>query len=251
MRSIAFQAAVLIELQWPIEPLPQRAASFMWVDVKDPGQPASVARCSPIMTHLLDLDFSTDPLARPRLISNSIRRAVDRQELKFYATDAHPRELQTIDVQPEQGDGSIGITEIENFLCGKVYWVGFRMSTGLEPVPAWIVDPWDALYLGTEEKNLAQAARLAQAKGLIKVDDQGFAIAQDELLRNARQYEGTATRRPVRVFVSGSGKTARFIEEILRPASVSAPCKIRFSSRPSTSMHVATCMSSDELDIRI
>src|SRR5579864_2955265 len=107
------------------------------------------------------------------------------------------------------------------------------------------------IVLGDRRKEFGSGCSFGTSEGFNKVDDQGFAIAQDELLRNARQYEGTATRRPVRVFVSGSGKTARFIEEILRPASVSAPCKIRFSSRPSTSMHVAACMSSDELDIRI
>jgi hypothetical protein len=210
--------AVAIELQWPVDAIPQRAASFMWVDVRDLAQPALIARCSAILTHGLYLDlFKADPFMVPRLIVNSIREVVDRAELKFYSPDQHPRELQTIDVRAERVDSPVDSQGLEDFICGKVYWLGFRMSTGVQSARTWTLDPWDAFYLGTDQRGLAQAARLADAKGLIRItDDKGFAVPQDELLRIGRKFESETASKNPRVFVSAPPDARKFIEGVLR-----------------------------------
>jgi hypothetical protein len=133
--------ALNIEIQWPSEVMPQRAASVMWVNVRDLAQPSLVALCSAVMTHsLYQFVLKPDPLAVFHIIVNSVREAVDRNELKFYKRDEHPQELQIVDARAERRSSPANAQEIETFVCGKIYWLRETTSTNcgeITPESLW------------------------------------------------------------------------------------------------------------------
>jgi diguanylate cyclase (GGDEF)-like protein len=94
---------------------------------------------------------------------NTIRAAIDNAELEFGDPNTHQQVWKKIPprqaVQRSQG-------EIEDFLCGKAFMLGF-MVVPASPSDVWGVDPWDATYLGVTSRELLLATRSLIAKGLL------------------------------------------------------------------------------------
>lgn len=83
---------------------------------------------------------------------------------------------------------------LEEFLLGKVYWLGFKRVERNTKV--WIADPWDARYLGATVGQLIQTAQVLEAEKMIKLDSQqAFASTEDGLLLRARPSAPTASQK--------------------------------------------------------
>jgi hypothetical protein len=206
--------AINVTIRWPITPMINRDASFVHVEVQDIRMPTLVAKCSIIFVYAVIPWVSQNPFRRQEAIVNRIRQGIDRQELAFYARAAHPHQLQTLEIWPtEEPAPSVHQSELEQYLSGKVYWLAFKRADRNAKV--WIADTWDARYLGTEPQVLRQSAQIQDARGVIKVDKQDFAGPGDALLVSSAAYEIQPTSAP-RVFFSGSGKTAKLIQTLLR-----------------------------------
>ncbi len=143
-----------IEIEWPAEPIPGYTASAVQVHIQDLRAQNKVAIGAVKMTHQQQIfDLKKDPFIREQAVVNSIR--TENEE------------------------------EIEEFLLGKIYWLGFKRSARRTPV--WIADPWDARYLGTTVTTLIQTAQVLEAGKMISLDaSQRFASAGDGLLVRAR-----------------------------------------------------------------
>lgn len=176
-----------VEIQWPFEPVPNRAAAFVHVYVHD-IRFALVAKCSVIRTW--QSEKTQDPFQREKAIVNRIRRGVDRQELTFYVEAAHPTELQQVELSGKEQASRSSQTEVEQYVAGKVYWLAFK--PGEKRTKVWIADPWDAEYLGVEPKSLFQAAQILEARRVITLEPKGeFASAGEGLLLRAEKFELT------------------------------------------------------------
>jgi hypothetical protein len=121
--------AFSLEVHWPISPMVNRAASFVPVSLEDIRMPTFIARFVATFVYSGDDRLSRNPFARQAAIVNRARRAVDQQEIAFYARAAHPVELQELlirlDGEPAVGGGQV---DLEQYLAGKVYWLGFKRS---------------------------------------------------------------------------------------------------------------------------
>ena len=179
---------IRLEIHWPFEAVPQRAASFVHVSTHDLSKPSTVAICSVIMTqqqHMFDLH--KNPLLREAAIVNTVRRAVDAKRLTFYSRAAHPVQLQELrlDVQIRPSTPEM---MIDRFVAGKVYWMGFKQ--GDKRTKVWIADESDADYLGTDSRSLIQTAQVLEALKMIVLDStQEYASAGDRLLSQAKSFE--------------------------------------------------------------
>jgi hypothetical protein len=117
---------------------------------------------------------------------------VDQGNLIFYATDAHPLELQRVELQIVQSVTS-SHDEIDGFLRGKVFRMAFKVGDSTTRV--WVSDPWDAGYIGCKASALLQAAEVLEANNEIKLDDsRQFASVGRTLLARAREFERPTTR---------------------------------------------------------
>ncbi len=78
--------------------------------------------------------------------------------------------------------------EVEKFVRGKVFWLGFRL--GDKNTQVWIADTWDVLYVSAKEKTLIQCAQVLEARKEVVLDEtQEYASAGDELLRQSHSWE--------------------------------------------------------------
>ena len=98
----------------------------------------------------------------PRTI-NRVRLAVDDGSIRFFKTDVRQETYQRIKHEQQQFE-SRSQPEIEQFLAGKAYKLGFLAVD--EPSEIWAADPWDAQYLGVTKKELLLAMRVMRANGL-------------------------------------------------------------------------------------
>jgi diguanylate cyclase (GGDEF)-like protein len=117
---------------------------------------------------VLRLPYAATAFDDVRETINRVRKAIDDKALTFYEPETHPQKLQPIAREPDQTRPGRSSPEVERFLAGKVYWLGFGAAE--TPGEAWIADPWDAEYLGVSTKNLAQSAYILQARNLIELD---------------------------------------------------------------------------------
>jgi diguanylate cyclase (GGDEF)-like protein len=97
---------------------------------------------------------------------NSVREAIDQSSVTFYDRNVHQEIYEKI-VHQQRPSASRSQPEIEKFLAGKAYTLGFLAVEGNEPREIWPVDPWDAHYLGVTAKELSLAMRVLLAKGLL------------------------------------------------------------------------------------
>ncbi|MFB3127353.1 MAG: toll/interleukin-1 receptor domain-containing protein [Candidatus Acidiferrales bacterium] len=182
-----------IEIHRPMQSVPMRAASYVFVEVYDLRGSQWVARCSVNITdqqYMFDLE--RDPFRRDVAIINTIREAVDQKALSFYPSSAHPPQTQQIRLVIKRKPMAT-ISTLEQFVGGKVYWLAFRR--GDKRTKTWIADPWDGEYLGVETKALTQTAQLLEAHKMIELDStQEFATAAEGLLQRAARFEALPPR---------------------------------------------------------
>jgi hypothetical protein len=178
---------LLLDIEWPLEALANRAASYVRVGVSD-ARDGRFAYCYVVITHQQSMfDLKPDPFLVQQCVVNSIRNAVDSGLLTFYPKQAHPIELQEVKLNTRPSrTGTAQI--IDEFLRWKVVWLAFKAgdSTSI----TWIADPWDADYLGTSVKSLREGAEILDARSELKLDEaKEFASIGRELLAQAREFE--------------------------------------------------------------
>jgi hypothetical protein len=183
-----------------------RDATFAHVYVNDIRVRDSIAKCSVIITgqqYVFDLEQNS--FRREPVIMNTIRNAVDKQQLLFFTSDTHPSQLQLLELNTEPM-ASASASTLQDFLAGKVYWLGFKR--GDKRTQAWIADPWDAEYLGVKTNALIQAAQILHAQEMIVLDStHEFATAGESLLREAARFEAPITY-PIEVLSGRAGTEA-------------------------------------------
>src|SRR5260370_10016444 len=94
---------------------------------------------------------------------NDVRTAIEESRVKFYSPDAWNEVYQP--VKPQEQSERRSQSEIEQFLKGKAYVMGFLAAD--EPGEVWAADLWDAQYLGVTKKELLLAMRVLRANGLL------------------------------------------------------------------------------------
>ena len=127
---------------------------------------------------------------------NAIRSALDRSKIEFYDSARHPSLLQEIVISELQPSPRCNDEAIQQFLAGKIYWLGYRR--GDKTTPVWISDPWDASYLGVSTNELRRAAQVLEARGLIKLLlEEEFAIPNDPLIAVSPSVQAASVRNPI------------------------------------------------------
>ncbi len=178
---------LLLQIEWPWEPLRNRAASYVRVAVTD-SRDGRLAYCYVVITHQQSMfDLKPDPFLVNECVVNSIRLAVDSGLVKFYPQQAHPIELQEVKLRTRPSTDGTG-RMIDDFLRQKVFWLAFK--AGDSSSITWIADPWDAAYLGTTVSSLRQAGQILEARSELQLDQaKEFASIGRELLACARKFE--------------------------------------------------------------
>jgi diguanylate cyclase (GGDEF)-like protein len=153
--------AIRVSIRWPIQAAIYNsvATTFILMDVINQVD-GQIAKCS------MDLGF----LWRHTVFDvvqqtvNNVRTAIDGSLVKFYSPDV-PHEVYQR-VNPQEQSERPSQFEIEQFLRGKAYILGFIAVD--EPSNVWTADPWDAQYLGATKKELSLATRVLQANGVLQ-----------------------------------------------------------------------------------
>jgi hypothetical protein len=178
---------VLVQVEWPLEPLPNRAASCVRVGVTD-NRDGRVAHCYVVITHQQSIfDLKVDPFLVQESVVNSIRLFVDSGKAQFYPPDAHPIELQEVKLSTKASVAP-ALDSVDKFLREKVVWLAFKNGGATDSV--WVADPWDADYLGTSAAELKRSAQVLDARSELQVDaSHEFASVGRELLARMRDFE--------------------------------------------------------------
>lgn len=183
---------VLIQIEWPLEPLANRAAGYVRVTVAD-TRDGRVAHCYVVITHQQNIfDLKQDPFLVQESIVNSLRLRIDSGGIRFYPEADHPLELQEVKLAVR---ASLSATpdSIDTFLREKVIWLAFRAGDATSYV--WISDPWDASYLGTSAAELKRSGQVLNARSELQLDDtHEFASIGRELLSRLREFENRQGR---------------------------------------------------------
>jgi diguanylate cyclase (GGDEF)-like protein len=160
-------AIIQVEIKWPVQAavIRSRFQVDMLTEVTDPRN-GYVAKCAVAFNRFGPYDGMT-PFDEVRSVVNRLRTAVDRSILSFHKPKDHPPQYQSI-ADDVATDAPTPPPEIERFIAGKSYWLGFRLPA--VPGETWIPDPWDANYLGVSVKDLSQQAFILRARGLIDLD---------------------------------------------------------------------------------
>jgi len=178
-----------VQIEWPLEPFGNRAASYLRVAVRD-IRDGHVAHCYVVITHQQSIfDLKEDPFLVQESIINSVRLNTDLGKVKFYEESAHPLELQELKLTiGSPGAALHGSELIDNFIREKVIWLAYR--TGDATSAVWIADPWDATYLGTSEAELKRAGQVLDAQTEVQLDvTHEFAAMGRQLLARLRDFE--------------------------------------------------------------
>lgn len=228
-----------ISPQWPAMPLLNPggtgyiSASGTRVLVKD-SLSQEIAICLVKMTHVQTLPGPhSTPFHRLAAIINSIRSDVDAGRIIFHPSfEQHPKIMQNVDFRydakaPETPSSS-------RYLQQKVWLLGFR--SGRKDSQVWIVDPWDAAYVGCTVASLHQEASILEAREMIRLDESGdFASAGKCLLSQGgpqsispapttRADVSVPANREFDVFISHSTVDKPYVEplaEALKAAGIS------------------------------
>ena len=175
-----------ISPEWPAMPLLNStgtgyiAANGTRVLVKD-SLSEEIAICLVKMTHLQTLPGPhSTPFHRLAAIINSIRCDVDARRIIFHPSfEQHPKIMQNVDFLYDARTPDAA--SVSRYLQQKVWLLGFRC--GRKDSQIWIVDPWDAAYLGCTVASLHQEASILEAREMIRLDESGdFASAGKSLL---------------------------------------------------------------------
>jgi len=180
--------AVRVSFLWPIQSAIYQsvATTFILMDVINHAD-GQIAKCSMGAGHTLghtvfDIVMQT---------VNSIRTAIDEGLVKFHAPDVRQDAYQRVERQQQFEHRSQ--SEIEHFLRGKAYVLGFMAVD--EPGDVWAADPWDAQYLGVTKRELLLAMRVLRANGLLDAGSgPEYARPTDKLLaEQSSEREGVET----------------------------------------------------------
>jgi len=167
--------AVRISILWPIQAA-MNASMFILFDVTNQVD-NQIARCSMQVGHTLGhtvFDTLIETI-------NSARSAIDDGLVKFFSPDVRQEVFQRVERQHQPSESRRPQSEIEQFLVGKAYVLGFLTADELNDV--WAVDPWDAQYLGVSKKELSLGLRVLRAKGLLRATSHvEYAQPTDKLL---------------------------------------------------------------------
>jgi diguanylate cyclase (GGDEF)-like protein len=165
---------IRIEIQWPSETAIYDGYLQTWlrVDVFE-TEYGNVAKCG-VKLERNAFGLEGTPFDEVKRLVNAIRRSVDAGSIEFFEPNKHPRQLQQLEIDSEVKIEPTATPEIESFLAGKAYFMGFK-ADGI-PEQVWTVDPWDAEYLGVPTKNLSQAAFILQARDLVVIKEPADAI---------------------------------------------------------------------------
>lgn len=168
--------AVEISILWPIQSAvsSSRFSRFILMDVTDQGT-GEIAKCS------IELGFTLGQTVLDIVVLtvNSVRTAIDQKQVKFYKPGV-PQEVYQR-VQRNEEPSRKTQSEIERFIAGKAYILGFLAVD--KPGEIWAADPWDASYLGVSKKELVLAKRTLQAKGFLDAGSgEEYARPTDKLL---------------------------------------------------------------------
>jgi hypothetical protein len=213
-----------IEVEWPSRSLvPFRAATFVGALIQN-VRAQEFAHASVIITHAQsEFELKEDPFRLHQAIVNSVRIAVDSNELMFYPSRKdHPDKMQDVTLA---FDARTSITvSMSEFLKQKVGLLGFR--AGNKDTQVWIADPWDADYLGVQVAALQQEAEILEAEGYLKLEEtRQFAHAENELLKALRSPGLLATSsqaiasqsmgaKRFDVFLSHASEDKNFVREL-------------------------------------
>ena len=178
---------VEVQVQWPMEPLPSKAASFVRVEVADMRN-GRVAQIFVVITHQQSMfELKQNPFAVHGGIVNSIRLSVDSGLITFHPPEAQPKDLQRVELTLGWG-ATASAQLIDRFLTGKVFWLAFKVRDSDSQV--WVADPWDAEYLGASVAALKQASQILDARSELRLQaDTEFASIGRALLVQARKFE--------------------------------------------------------------
>jgi len=126
-----------------------------------------------------------------RSVVNRIRKAIDDKVITFFAPEVHQETYQQIERIQREQIASRSQLEVEQFLAGKAYVLGFLTPEATTEI--WALDPWDAEYLGVTKKELSLAVRVLRANSLVELDGSlEYARPTDKLL--ARESAATDSR---------------------------------------------------------
>jgi diguanylate cyclase (GGDEF)-like protein len=153
-------AGVQVSFQWPIHGVSHnnepKAVLLANVTNKVDGKTANCA---------VEVGGGRVPAVLVQVV-NDIRLAVDAGQIKFFEPTVHQDTYQPIEKTKQHVPKTRSQSDVERFVAGKVYTLGFIAVDDLSDV--WAVDPWDAQYLGVTEKSLALAMRVLRANGLLQ-----------------------------------------------------------------------------------
>lgn len=152
-------AAIRISIEWPIMPAANASMYILFSAINQVD--SQVARCSMRVGHapghtVFDTVIET---------VNSVRVVIDKGLVKFFSPSVRQDTFQEVECQHQPSEIQCSQPEIEKFLRGKAYVLGFLAVD--EPGEVWAADPWDALYLGVTKKELLLAMRVLRANGLL------------------------------------------------------------------------------------
>lgn len=179
---------IRVEIEWPLERDQRHDGSYVHVQVQNLRERGTVAICSVITTHQqFVFDLNRNPFLHEAAIVNTVRRAVDGQSLTFHPRDSHPVQLievpLNVQLRPSAPDAAV-----DQFVAGKVYWMGFKQ--GDKRTEVWIADESDADYLGTDARSLIQIAQVLEVQKVIVLDSsQEYASAGENLLSQGKSFE--------------------------------------------------------------
>ena len=212
-----------IEIEWPFRSLaPIRAATSVGALVQN-LRTQEFAHAFVIITHQRSMfELKEDPFQLHEGLANSIRNAIDSDQLQFYPSrKEHPAEMQPVTLA--LGPRTAVAHSMADFLKQKVGLMGFR--AGGKDTEVWIADPWDADYLGVPLADLQQEGEILEAKGYLKLDEsRQFARADNSLLKEFRspissRPEPTTRQQSTNlktfdVFLSYASEDRAFVREL-------------------------------------
>jgi diguanylate cyclase (GGDEF)-like protein len=160
--------AINVAIHWPIQQavLNNMPATWLLIHATNEVQGGIALCCLNIGRHLAYSDRTM--LDDVRIATNSVRNAIDNGTVTFYDRDSHPESYQLIKDDAKAQRPPESQSEVEKFIAGKTYMLGFQIPD--VPGEVYAADDWDAEYLGISRKELSQSAYVLRARGLIDLD---------------------------------------------------------------------------------
>lgn len=198
-----------IRLDWPFRT--STSGSDFWVlhgDIRLEGSGGLHAPVAVNMSQTVrEVLPSLDPENAEAPVINALRKEVDRRQIEFLRSGKLlpvPFSSRHYDFKRQQwvfGKASDDATA--DFLQKKVFWetrLGSRPAPSQSAAPdesnsepttrVWIADPAEAQYLQTTPQHLVDiAGRLVAPQGLLRIEDEDYAIATSALMAQADRFE--------------------------------------------------------------